>query len=563
MSTLTEPRPDERPQLPVGGDRVPWDHRRRTLAVAFGVLFACVPFAAWWIGFTPLAVLDGLGDIRNLIGRMLPISWTNWPRLLVLLWETFLIAVAGTVLAVALSIPVAFCAARNTTPSRWLYGPARGIIAVTRAIPDLVFAIILVRVLGLGALAGILALAFNSIGMLGKLYADAIEEAEPASIDAVRSVGAGRLQTITTAVSPQALPTFVGMGLYRLDINVRTSPVLGLVGAGGIGMELQNTLRQLRYDRGLAIVAMIFVLIVIVERVSSSVRAGVIGGEDVARSRLAGPIEALERRRRHVGSSRIVMPWTPVRAGQGVALVTLGALLLAGWRQLDVSPLDVLFAGPKLVAMLGNMWPPDFVTNISPAIAGLAESLAIAVVSTFIGVLLSIPFAILGARTTAFGKVSAVFARYGVVAVRGVPELILAIVFVAAVGLGPLAGALALCIGTIGLSAKLMMDALEQVPKMPMQAVSSTGATHTQMVSASVVPQVIPNLIGTVLYQLDVNLRASVILGIVGAGGIGFLLQNSVSQLQYERTAAMLIMIFVVVYGIERLSTWLRGKVIG
>lgn len=522
-----------------------------------------MPFAAWWIGFTPLALLDGLGDIRNLVGRMLPISWTNWPRLLVLLWETFLIAVAGTALAVALSIPIAFCASRNTTPSRWLYAPARGVIAVTRAIPDLVFAILLVRVLGLGALAGVLALAFNSIGMLGKLYADAIEEAEPAPIEAVRSIGAGRLQTIVKAVFPQALPTVVGMGLYRLDINVRTSPVLGLVGAGGIGMELQNTLRQLRYDRGLAIVAMIFVLIVIVERVSSAVRAGVIGGEDLTRSRLAGPIEAFERRRRHARGQRVVLPWTPVRVGQTVALLVLVGLLAASFQQLNISPLDVLFAGPALAAMLGNMWPPDFVTNIGPAIAGLAESLAIAVVSTFIGVVLSIPFAILGARTTAYHRIGAVFARYGVVAVRGVPELILAIVFVAAVGLGPLAGALALCIGTIGLSAKLMMDALEQVPRMPMQAVSSTGATHTQMVSSSVVPQVIPNIIGTVLYQLDVNLRASVILGIVGAGGIGFLLQNSVAQLQYERTAAMLTMIFAVVYGIERLSTWLRGKVIG
>ena len=315
-------------------------------------------------------------------------------------------------------------------------------------------------------------------------------------------------------MTPQALPTFVGM-------------------------ELRNTLRQLRYDRGLAIVAMIFVLIVLVERVSSLVRGGVIGGEDLARSRLVGPIEALEQRRRDARGDRVVMPWTPVRAGQGLFLLVLVARLVASVQQLDLSLLDLLFAGPALLAMLGNMWPPDSVTNTGPAITGLGESLAIAVVSSFIGVIRSIPFAILGARTTAFDRISAVVARYGVVAVRGVPELILAIVFVAAVGLGPLAGALALCIGTIGLSAKLMMDALEQVPRMPMQAVTSTGATHTQMVSSSV------------------------ILGIVGAGGIGFLLQSSVAQRPYERTAAMLIMIFVVVYGIEQLSTWLRRKVIG
>lgn len=548
--------------LPAGRIHAPWDAQRLTLTITAVVLLSIVPVAAWRIGFTPLALLDGLGDIRNLLQRMLPISWTNWPRLLVLLWETFLIALAGTALAVAMSIPIAFCAARNTTPSKLLYGPARGIIAVTRAIPDLVFAIILVRALGLGALAGALALALNSIGMLGKLYADAIEEVDAASVDALRSVGAGRLQTITTAVFPQTLPTFVGMGLYRLDINVRTSPVLGLVGAGGIGMELQNTLRQLRYDRGLAIVVMIFVLIVVVERVSSSIRASVIGNDGRRSSRLTGTVETLDARRRGRRGERIVMPWTPTRAGQGVALVVLGSLLVVSFQQLSISLGDLLTAIPRLVGVLALMWPPDFVTNIDAATSGLVESLMIAVVATFFGVALSLPFAFLGARTTAYGRFSASLARYGVVGVRGIPELILAIVFVAAVGLGPLAGALALAIGSIGLSAKLMMDALEEVPRTPMQAVASTGASHHQVVASAVVPPVVPGFVGTVLYQLDVNLRGSVILGIVGAGGIGFLLQNSVRQLQYERTAAMLLMIFVVVYGIERLSIWLRGRLL-
>lgn len=546
--------------LSPGPIRFPWDRHRVTLLVTSMALLAAVPLAAWSIGFTPFAVLDGLGDIRNLIGRMLPISWTNLPRLLVLLWETFLIAVAGTALAVVLSVPIAFCAARNTTPSRWLYGPARGIIAVTRAIPDLVFAIILVRALGLGALAGALALALNSIGMLGKLYADAIEDIDPAPVDAMRSSGAGQLQTISAAVFPQTLPTVVGMGLYRLDINVRTSPVLGLVGAGGIGMELQNTLRQLRYDRGLAIVVLIFLLIVLVERVSHAVRSSVIGGQDRREGRLAELVRSLEGRRVDRRGHRLVMPWTPTRAGQGVALVTLGALLVASFRQLDITLTDLVAAVPRTLAMVRSMFPPDFVTGIDASLSGLFESLMIAIVATFCGVLLSIPLALLGARTTAYNRLSAALARYGVVGVRGIPELILAIVFVAAVGLGPLAGALALSVGTIGLSAKLMMDALEEVPPAPLQAVASTGASHGQVVAGAVVPQVVPSFVGTVLYQLDVNLRGSVILGIVGAGGIGFLLQNSVRQLQYDRTAAMLIMIFLVVYGIERLSTWLRGR---
>lgn len=141
-------------------------------------------------------------------------------------------------------------------------------------------------------------------------------------------------------------------------------------------------------------------------------------------------------------------------------------------------------------------------------------------------------------------------------------DLDLALLFVSAVGLGPFAGALALSIGSAGLTAKLLGDAIEAVRPSPRDSAVSTGASRLQELSTAVVPQVAPSFVATVLYVLDVNIRNSVILGIVGGGGIGFILTSTIRRLDFERTGAILIAIFVVVYGIERLAGWVRSQLI-
>lgn len=569
--------------------RMPLTRRRVILALVWVSVILVVPPALIRSDVVPATFIAGLGDLANLLARMWPPIVYEPARLLGLLWETFLIAVAGTFIGAVLSVPLALLAAGNTTPSPLVSGASRAVITVTRAIPDLVFAIIFVRVLGLGPLPGALALGIHSIGMLGKLFADAIEETDPVPTEATYSLGASKLQAIATSIVPQVLPQFIGVSLYRLDINLRMSPVLGFVGAGGIGFELQGTLRQIRYDRGLTIIIMILVLIVVVERLSTAIRQSILSGDiDPARSsgfisRIAGrtsgrgrttasapsvPIPAkgpslTDVARSTPGSqdARIRAPWTKRRVGQFGAAALIAVLIAASFTALGISPAEVWRRLPTLFSMLGSMWPPDF-SDPGNWLSATFESIMIAVAGTFLGVIITLPFAYFGARNVTGSKVLYNTARYGVVLVRGVPELILAVIFVAAVGLGPFAGAMALAIGTIGLSGKLLMDAIEGVDSSPLEAISSAGGTRLQVASVAITPQVAPSMIGTVLYQLDINIRASVILGIVGAGGVGFILLNSVRALHYQRTLAMLIVIFIVVYAIERLSAWIRGHFI-
>jgi phosphonate transport system permease protein len=224
------------------------------------------------VQFSPVVFAQGLPDLVNLVGRMFPPSLEVVPDVALASLETLQMAVVGTIIAALLSVPLAFLAAQNIAPSAILYHVSRSIIIFTRAIPDLIFALIFVAAVGLGPFPGTLALAISSIGMLGKLYAEAIEEIDFGQVEALRSTGSHPLQTLAFGVVPQVTPAIIGMTLYRWDINIRNSVVLGLVGAGGIGFQLLTSMRLFQYPEVLTIIIFVFVIILAVERVSSSIR---------------------------------------------------------------------------------------------------------------------------------------------------------------------------------------------------------------------------------------------------------------------------------------------------
>ena len=547
--TETAARPPEAP-APATGLRPPWDRRRRVLSATLVVVALATVASLRETGVALSTLIEGAGDVGALVARMLPPRFEDLAETIDLVLETFFMAFVGTVLALLLSVPVAFLAARNTSLGPISFGIARAVIAAFRAIPDLVFALIFVRALGLGILPGVLALGLHSIGMLGKLIADAIEEVDLGPVDAARSAGGRRVQVLAAAVAPQIVPTVIGLFLYRLDINVRISTVLGFVGAGGIGLQLRATLGNLRYQEALGIVSVIFVLIVLVEAVSVLVRRTLLANDAGSRSRVgAGE------------GSGVRAPWSGERRWRLLYGALFASILVVSVVVTSMSPLDPLLALPDIWRVLVRFVPPDF-GDPRQLFDAMAETISIGIAATAVGTLLSLPLALLASRNIAPTRVLYLLARGAVVLVRAVPEVILAVIFVAAVGLGPFAGVLALSILTIGFMAKLLGDALEQVRQGPRDAIDATGATRVQQTAAAVVPQVMPAFVGNALYMLDLNVRGSVVLGIVGAGGVGFLLVQSIRTLEFEYTAAILVCIFVAVYAIERFSTWLRKQLI-
>ncbi len=533
---------------------IPWNARRIGLALFAVVSLVLSLLSLRFIEFSLFDIIDGFRT-SGYLGRAFPPSFENLSASLNQVGRTFMMAAAGTGLAGLLSFPLGFLSARNTTPASWIGAVARAIIVATRAIPDLVFAVFFVAALSIGELPGVLALGFHSIGMLGKLLADSIEQIDPGPVEAARSAGAGPLQVIANAVVPQVSPGYLGNLLYRLDINTRSSAVLGFVGAGGIGMELRQNLRNpLRYPVGIGQALLIMGLILIVDRVSNRTRRSLEGITTIRSNDRETSTDTIV----DPATARMTPPWTRDR----VLLTSITILLLSGFAysaiRLGLNPISFVRSLTKSAETSKMFFPPDFSTSRSLMVTGFAESLAIGLAATFLGLLFAVPMAIVVARTTTPNRWLGGIAGAVLVFFRAIPELVIVLLFVSAVGLGPLPGAIALSIGMFAFITKLLADRIEGLPPGPTEGVTATGASRSQVVAASVTPQMMPTLVGTGLYAFDVCVRSSAVLGLVGAGGIGQLLDETIAFLQYEIVAAIIITLFVIVLIIEQLSGLVR-----
>lgn len=222
-------------------------------------------------------VADAPDQAADIGERMFPPKWGYVNELWEPLWDTLNIATLGTIIGVVAAVPVAFLAASNTTPSRRFVRPlALLVIVSSRSINSLIWALLLVAIIGPGLLSGIIAIGLRSIGFVAKLLYEAIEEIDVKQVEAVRATGASGAQIIDYAIVPQILPAFWGISVFRWDINIRESTILGLVGAGGLGLQLQASLSTLAWNQVTMIFVVILVTVVASEWVSAKVRQAVL-----------------------------------------------------------------------------------------------------------------------------------------------------------------------------------------------------------------------------------------------------------------------------------------------
>lgn len=196
----------------------------------------------------------------------------NWKLYVAQMWLTVQIALWGTVCAIAIAIPLGLAAARNVAPP-WVQQPVRRLLDLLRAVPDLVIGIMFIVAVGLGPLPGVLALAVNTGGVLGKLFSEAVETIDPRPVEGVRATGAAPLQQIVWGVLPQVAPLWTSYALYRFESNARSATVLGLIGAGGIGQLLFESLQSFNYSETSAIVIVIIVAVSAIDLLSQAMRS--------------------------------------------------------------------------------------------------------------------------------------------------------------------------------------------------------------------------------------------------------------------------------------------------
>ncbi len=238
----------------------------------FVFCFQLISEKTFWI-----FVWDAHNQVGDLVYRMVPPKWGYIDKILVPLWDTMNIATLGTAIAIMIAVPIAFLAARNTTPSVHLVRPLALLVVVSsRSINSIIWALLLVAIVGPGIFAGIIAIGLRSIGFVAKLLYEAIEEIDPKQVEAIQATGAGRLQVLVFGIVPQILPAFAGISVYRWDINIRESTVLGLVGAGGIGIQLNASIMNLAWSQVSLILIAIITTVIFSEWISAKVRHAII-----------------------------------------------------------------------------------------------------------------------------------------------------------------------------------------------------------------------------------------------------------------------------------------------
>jgi phosphonate transport system permease protein len=240
----------------------------------YGLMLAILVYVVWALGTLPFdwaRVSDGLGRAGRIFGGAFPPSFARPGLMMEGFLESLQIAVIATAAGVLLSVPIALMAARNLAPMP-IYLLGRGIIIVARSFHPIIVAIIFVKAVGFGALAGMLTLTVYSIGFVAKMLAERIEEIDWGQVEAVRSAGANYASTLIYAVFPQIMPRQIGLSIYQLDSNLRASAVVGIVGAGGIGATLKTAFDRYEYGVAAAILILIIAIVMACEYSSSWIR---------------------------------------------------------------------------------------------------------------------------------------------------------------------------------------------------------------------------------------------------------------------------------------------------
>jgi len=560
-----------------------WTFRRVVVAVSLCALFILCWRAA---EIRPAALFDpaALASIWKFIRNLFPpdVSPQFLRVVAVAAGQTIAIAVASTAISVALGLLLGVVA----TPVLWERGIvlageppgfgrllqsnfsrlARAFLGFLRAVPDLVWALLFVVAVGLGPLAGTLALAVSYTGVLGRVYAHLFEDVDPRALEALHASGATRAQVFLRAIWPQSAPSVTAYTLYSFECCVRAASVLGFIGAGGIGYEINVSMRLFEYGQVLTLIVTLVAIVAVTDNLSRILRRSL-------RANVAtGSIEALLGQKAEHFLYRIK---------PGKQVIVFAVLIAIGWSFYATGFLNGAFGdsgiGVRVGRFVAKMLPPnlelDFLRSL---LLPLVQTIAISVIGTLIGIAIAAILAIPATSTLSLSESDAAGRSSGISraihravytitrivlnSLRSVPEIVWVLVCILAVGFGPFAGTLAIGLHTGGVLGKLYAETLEEVPVRPIEAMRAIGGRPLQLLMWAIWPQARPTIVSYTILRWEMNLRVSTILGLVGGGGLGQIIYNSVQLGFYSNLATTIALVYILVVTTDWISHRLRGQ---
>lgn len=465
--------------------------------------------------------------------------------------ETIAMGLMATIFSTILAIPVSFLAAHNIMSrlpgGTVFYYIMRGILNAVRAVDTIVWGIIVLTWVGLGSFAGVIALTIHSVAALAKLFSEEIEHIDPGPVEAVTATGANLIQTISHAVVPQIVPSFLAYTLLRWDINMRSATVVGFVAGGGIGFMVVETVRMGGYQQYATILWAVAVVIVIVDSISAKWREAILADQ---------PKREEDQKKRRAGTLR----W--------VFYGLLGTIIfIYCWNLTEISIRGMLDPGPNFVQNLVAFITIDLTSGVLKVVTQqMLVTIFQAMLATTLGAVIALPFSFLAAKNLTGRSRLSIWVYYltrGMLNIlRSIEALLYVVIFVFWVGIGPFAGMLGLAVTSFALIGKLFSEAIENIDSGPIEAVTATGANRLQVIVYAVLPQIIPPFISYLIYQWDINVRMATIIGFAGGGGIGLTLTTFFGSLQYHKVGTVVAFIVIVVALMDFASARLRQALV-
>ena len=558
-----------------------WTLRR--LGVA-GSLVALAIFSWHFAEIRPTALVDptGVVSVGSFIRNLFPpdISLRFLRVVAVAAGQTIAIAVASTTLSVGLGLLLGFLG----TPILWERGVmlegeppgtrilvqstlsrlARAVLGFLRAVPDLLWALLFVVAVGLGPLAGTLALSVSYAGVLGRVYAHLFEDVDPSAIEALHASGATRAQVFLRAIWPQAASNVTAYTLYSFECCLRAASVLGFIGAGGIGYEINVSMRLFEYGQVLTLLLTLIAMVAVTDSLSRTLRRRL--QPNAVGDGLRTFFSSNRMQHRYVSGKRIAVSVTVLVIGLSFYFTGFlnGTLVDSG-------------AIARMGRFAARMFPPNFeIEFLRSLVLPLSQTIAIAVMGTLIGISIAAVLALPATSTIVLNdgdsggtrswinrttrRVVYTVARLLLNGLRSIPELVWVLVCILAVGLGPFAGTLAIGLHTGGVLGKLYAETLEEVPVRPIEAMRAIGGRPLQLLVWAIWPQARPTLVSYTVLRWETNLRVSTILGLVGGGGLGQIIYNSVQLGFYSNLATLILLVYILVITSDWISHRLRGQ---
>ena len=254
--------------------------RRIRRLVFWGVFIVLVIISAKICKVDLTVFTSGFAEVGRFLTNFYPPAYAEFNRMLYPVLETIMIALLATFLGAIFSFIFAVAASTNLSPN-WLRQLSRFIITTERALPEIIMLLLLIAALGLGPFPGVIALAIGCLGMLGRLFSDAIEDIDIRTLESMQSIGANKFQLIKFVILPEVIPSLIANTLFRFEINIRSSVLLGAVGAGGIGYEISASFMLLEYEKASMAIILVLILIFLSERVSDYLRKKILAGSQL------------------------------------------------------------------------------------------------------------------------------------------------------------------------------------------------------------------------------------------------------------------------------------------